>query len=152
MPKQVDSVNDMAEAVVEAVHSVMHLYRAQQYRSLRDGPHELSHMEGKALGFFVRRPEATLSDLVAHSGRDKGQIARLLASLRERGLLEAQADASDRRSLRLRPTPAGQSVHQALQRQARRLSACAVQGLSAEDGQQLLALLDRIKANLEDAV
>ena len=137
------------EDVFEAVHAVMHLFRARQYRALRDGPNALGHMDGKALGFFARHPGATLSDLVAHSGRDKGQLARLIAGLKERGLLDARPDAADRRNLRLSLTAAGLAVHRGAQRRRRRLAEAAVAGFTAEQRCQLLALLQRVRANLE---
>ena len=75
-----------AEAVIELVHVVMHQFRSRQFQALRDGAHDVTHMEAKVLGFFAHRPGATLSDLVAHSGRDKAQLARLVKGLREREL------------------------------------------------------------------
>jgi DNA-binding MarR family transcriptional regulator len=105
MTKQVNKVNQ-SEQVFDAIHSIMHLYRARQLRGLRDNPHELTHMEYKALGFFSRHPGATQGDLVAHSGRDKAQLARLLKGLRDKELLDAVAD-DDRRITRLTLSAAG---------------------------------------------
>ncbi|WP_366946391.1 MarR family transcriptional regulator [Nevskia sp.] len=155
MQKSVDIVNQtegqIAETVVESIHSVMHLFRAQQYRVLRDGPHELTTMESKVLGFFSRRIGATLSDLVSHTGRDKGQLARLIGGLRDRGLLEAKADEGDRRNLRLYLTADGTAIHRTLHRQRQRLSSLAVEGLSLLERQQLLAFLAKMRTNLEGA-
>jgi len=155
MRKSVDHVNHKASApspdedVLEAIHTVMHLFRSRQHRVLKDGEHDVSHMEAKALGFFARHPGATQSDLVQHSGRDKGQMARLVGGLRERGLLDAVADESDRRSLRLSVSPAAREIQQVLGQQARRLSAQAVKGLGADERAQLLQMLARVRANLE---
>ncbi len=158
MRKNVDIVNrsDGAAAredddVLELVHSVMHDYRSLQYRFLRDGPHDITHMDGKVLGFFARRPGATQSDLAEHSGRDKAQLARLIKGLREQGLLQVEEDAADRRHLRLSLTTDGKAVHRALLQQARRLGAKAVDGLSAVEHRQLAALLRRVKKNLDPA-
>lgn len=139
----------LAEDVCDSIHSVMHLYRARQYRDLRDGPHDLTHMEHKVLGFFARHPQATQSDLVAHSGRDKAQLARLIRGLRDKGLLEGHADTEDRRSIRLQLTAAGEAVHQSLEARGQRLAGVAVAGLSEEECRQLLALLGRIRGNLQ---
>ena len=158
MRKSVDHVNHKAstptsaspdEDVLEAIHIVMHLFRSRQHRVLKDAEHDVSHMEAKALGFFARHPGATLSDLVQHSGRDKGQMARLVGGLRERGLLDAAADEDDRRSLRLTGSAAAKEALAALGQQARRLSAQAVKGLDAQERSQLLALLARVRANLD---
>jgi DNA-binding MarR family transcriptional regulator len=155
MRRSVDIVNKnshaTAEDVFESIHTVMHLFRSAQYRVLHGGPHDLTHMEFKVLGFFARNPSATQSDLVAHSGRDKGQLARLISGLKERGFLRARADEGDHRSVRLHLTSGGRAVHQTLQRQGRRLSKVAVTGLSAEERRQLVALLHRVRTNLETA-
>ncbi|MBA2961117.1 MULTISPECIES: MarR family winged helix-turn-helix transcriptional regulator [Ramlibacter] len=157
MSKSVDVVNQVRRApgaredVLEAIHGVMHLYRSRQYRVLRDSPQAVTHMESKVLGFVARHPGATQSELVAQSGRDKGQLARLVGGLKERGLLDARPDEADRRVLRLQLTAQGQAADQALRRQARRLSGVAVQGFSDAERAQLADLLERVRRNLEAA-
>lgn len=162
MVKPIDNVNQSAgkaplaqqpsgDELLELVHTVMHQLRSQQYQALRDGPLALTHMEGKVLGYVGREPGATQSDLVQHSGRDKAQLARLIKGLRERGLLDAEADEADRRHLRLRLTPAGQTLLRSLQRHSRQLGAQAVTGLSGAEREQLRALLQRMRDNLTPA-
>lgn len=151
----VDKVNKQAaaspEEVFEAVHTIMHLFRAEQYRALRHTGNELTHFEGKILSFFFRNPGATLSGLVLHTGRDKGQLARLIKSLREQGLLEAQEGGGDRRSVPLRLTAQGRAVHQTLQRQLGRVAKMALEGLGESDRAQLATLLQKLRANLESS-
>lgn len=134
--------------MLELVHQVMHQFRSQLFQALRQGAHELTHMESKVLRYFAHHRGATQSDLVQHTGRDKAQLARLIKGLRERGLLNAVADEADRRNLRLTPTDEGLAIQHALQRQARALEAQAVTGLAAADKAQLLELLRRVQANL----
>jgi len=152
MRNTIDNVNlkdkPSDDSVLELVHTLMHEYRSLQYRFLRDGPHDITHMDGKVLGFFGRHPGATQSELALHSGRDKAQLARLIKGLRDRGLLSGEVDESDRRNVRLVLTAEGQAVQRALQHQAKRLSAQAVAGLSAQEHRQLLELLGRVKRNL----
>jgi DNA-binding MarR family transcriptional regulator len=154
MDKQMDNVNHIERHVgtqdnpLELIHAVMHQYRSQQYQVLRDGPHDLTHMETKALGFFARHPGATQSALAQDSGRDKAQLARLVKGLRERGLLDAQADEADRRNVRLTPTAQGRAVLDALHEASGHLAAQAVAGMSPEEQQQLAALLQRVRENL----
>nr|AGU11982.1 hypothetical protein [uncultured organism] len=147
MQKQVDQVNQNAE-IIESMHAIMHFYRTQQHRSLRDAQHDLAHMEVKVLGFFARHPGGSPSDLVAHSGRDKAQVARLVRSLRERGLLDAQADELDRRSTRLTLSAAGQELYTALHSHDGELTEAALAGLSEEECATLRMLLARVRANL----
>jgi DNA-binding MarR family transcriptional regulator len=151
MPKPVDHVNHKGDAgdVLEAVHRVMHLFRSLRHRAAAGDEPGPTHMEGKALGFFARHPGATLSELVAHAGRDKGQLARLVAALRERGLLEARVDACDRRNQHLHLTGAGADAHHALQREGRKIAQAAVRGLSEAERLHLLELLRRVESNLE---
>jgi DNA-binding MarR family transcriptional regulator len=144
-----DHHHAQAEALFDAIHTVMHLYRARQLRGLRDTPHELTHMEMKALSFFARHPGASQSELVAHSGRDKAQLARLLRGLRDKGLLDAQADEQDKRSTRLRLSPQGQAVFDSLQQMGEDAATMAVAGMSGDERAGLLTLLQRIKLNLE---
>jgi len=157
MRKSVDNVNHVgspsaAEAVIELVHDVMHQFRAVQYRVLRDGAHDVTHLESKVMGFFSRHAGATLSELVAHSGRDKAQLAKLVKGLRERGLLLGEPDPADRRNVRLRLSDAGKAVQRALHAEGHALNARAVGGLDAAEQAQLVALLTRLKANLDDPV
>jgi DNA-binding MarR family transcriptional regulator len=149
----VDQVNQnhdrTADDVLECMHAIMHLYRSAQHRSLRDGPNDLAHMEVKALGFFARHPGATQSELVAHSGRDKAQVARQIRALRDRGLLDAQADELDRRSSRLSLSSEGKAVHAALHSNDGRLKEQALQGFNEQEQAALLDLLARVRANLQ---
>lgn len=153
MKKHVDKVNQYssssAQDVFEAIHAIMHLYRARQMRAPVAGEPELTHMEGKVLGFFARNPGATLSDLVAHSGRDKAQLTRLIKALRERELLEATADENDRRSTRLRLSRGGEAVHAAWHGQGAAVAEQALAGVPEAERGQMLALLEQVRANLD---
>ncbi|MFC5478602.1 MarR family winged helix-turn-helix transcriptional regulator [Massilia suwonensis] len=159
MKKPVDKVNQnpapSAQDVFEAIHSIMHLYRARQMRTPADtganAEPELTHMEGKVLGFFARNPDATLSDLVAHSGRDKAQLTRLIRALRDRELLEARADAADKRSTRLRLSSGGEALHALRHRQGAAAAEAALAGLPDAEREQLAVLLERVRANLDAA-
>lgn len=153
MQKEVDRVNQKSgDDALEVMHAIVHLYRSQQMRGLQQGEyanaHALAHMEVKVLRFFGRHPGATQSDLVAHSGRDKAQVARLIKGLREAGMLDATTDAADRRSTRLALSGAGQDVVAELQRQSGILGAVALKGLAPAEQVQLMALLARVRDNL----
>jgi len=155
MEKEVDKVNRFLPSsdgeVMETMHTIMHLFRARQFRALRadaglEG--DISHMETKALGYFARRPGATQRDLVQHSGRDKAQVTRLVQGLRDKELLEARQDEADRRSTRLFLTGSGAQVFETLHAQGQQLAARALAGLSVEERAQLGALLARVRDTL----
>lgn len=159
MRKQVDKVNqnpppaDRAADVFEAIHGIMHAYRARRQRALRAESggvtFELAHMEMRALGFFARHPGATQSDLVAHANRDKAQVARLIRGLREHGLLSAEADENDKRSTRLRLSEQGVALHASLHRLDAELAAAALASFSAAERGTLLDLLGRLRDELD---
>ena len=145
----VNNVDDTAEQIFEAIHTLMHQYRSRQFAAIRDDALGLTHMEGKVLGYFCRHPGHTQSDLAHYSGRDKAQLTRLITRLKEAGLLEARADAQDRRSMRLYLTDAGQQLHTILHQQGRALAAHAMQGVPPEQASTLLHVLQQIRHNLE---
>src|SRR3954451_20342348 len=122
MGKTRDNVNDWAtpDGVLDLVHEVMHQYRSLQHRALRNGPHDVTHMDSKVLGYFAGHPGATQMDLAKHSGRDRGQMARHIKTLRDRDLLVGEVDPDDRRNVRLFLTSEGKGVLRSLQQQARR--------------------------------
>ena len=146
MPNTLDNVNHRDE-VLELVHAVMHQVRARQHLELRDAA-ELTPMEARVLRFFGRHACATLSDLAEHSGRDKAQLARLVKGLRDRALLDGQDDSEDRRQVRLALSPAGEDLYRRLQRLDRKLAAQAASGLTEAEGEQLRALLQKVRENL----
>lgn len=160
MPKSLDIVNQSPVKVAAAarndrdhlldlVHAVMHRVRSLQYQALQGGPQALTHMESKVLGYFGRHPGQTQADMVQHSRRDKAQLARLIKGLRERGLLAGEADATDRRHLRLSLTAAGRALQQTLNQQTRKVGAQAAAGMTAAEREQLRALLQRMHDNLD---
>jgi DNA-binding MarR family transcriptional regulator len=155
MNKQVDTVNQSSspaeDDVLEVMHAVMHQVRARHHRASEDDHQLVGPLERKALGFFARHPGATQSDLAIHSGRDKGQLARLIAGLKMRGLLSAAPDEKDRRVIRLYLTESARGLHTEIQNQQRQLSALAVAGLTADQKQQLLDLLSHIQRNLQQS-
>jgi DNA-binding MarR family transcriptional regulator len=154
MINKVDNVNynlDDKHQVFETIHRLMHAFRARQYRLIQDSGVDLTHMQHKVLGYFARHPDATLSDLVAESGKDKAQIARLITEVRTKGLLDAKADTADKRVTRLRLTQAGIEIFERLKKTERELSDLAIQGLSEDECKLLLKLLGDIKNNLSDS-
>lgn len=135
--------------VLETLHEVVHAFRSKLLRSETDQPRDLSPMEGKALDYFARRPGATQSDLAAHAGRDRGQVARLIGGLKDKGLLLAVPDESDRRVWRLSLSKEAQALHQVMQQRQTVLASVATHGMSEREVQQLMGLLRRVRENLQ---
>ena len=154
MKKEVDIVNQLPftsdDDVLELIHAVMHQVRSHHGRSGTDGSQPTAHLEGKVMNFFARQPGATQSDLVMHSGRDKGQVARLLAGMKDKGLLESVSDEKDRRVVRHFLTEKAKDLHADVKHQRQQLSRLAVAGFSAQQKQQLLELLRQVQNNLRE--
>lgn len=140
---------DVAIDTFEAIHSLMHLYRAKMHKTLKKNENVLTHMEHKVLGFFSDHEGATLSDLVIHSQKDKAQLNRLLRGLKEKGLIQEEKDAQDKRRILLTITPAGCAVHAAFQAESKIICQAAVDDLSSDEINALMQVIQRIKGNLE---
>ncbi len=146
--KRSDTVTDAnGDAVFERIHEIMFLFRSLLQQTLRDEGEEVGGIAMKVLGFFARKPGATQIELVQHSGRDKGQVARLVKMLSERGLLQREASAAGRRS-GLTLTEPGLVLHRRLQRQRAQLANKLAATLSAKERSRLNQLLERLKASL----
>lgn len=155
MINKVDKVNHFSDdknQVFETIHRLMHSFRNRQYRLVQESGIDLTHMQHKVLSYFARHPQSTLSDCVSHSGRDKAQIARLIAEVRAKGLIDAEPDQFDKRVTRLSLTAAGTNIHSSLLQIEKQLSDLSVQGLSEEECNVLLSLLGKIKNNISDRI
>jgi DNA-binding MarR family transcriptional regulator len=109
------------ESVFEQMHEIMFLFRSLLQQRLREDGGDIPGMAVKVLGFFARHPGCTQMELVQHSGRDKGQVARLVKDLTGRGLL-ARGDATPGRRRGLELTEQGLVMHRRLQRQRSQLA------------------------------
>lgn len=135
--------------VFEAMHDLLHAYRAHMVRAMATVHPELTMNEMRALMFIGRHPGATQKELVRHSGHDKAQIARLLAPLEEKGWLQRAPSAKDKRSRCLSLSAEGQALVEALRASRHRLTRELLQGCDAATQQQLMALLARMRSNLD---
>lgn len=135
--------------VFEAMHDLLHAYRAHMVRAMASVHPELTMNEVRALMFIGRHPGATQKELVRHSGHDKAQIARLLSLLEEKGWLQRAPSAEDKRSRCLSLSAEGQALVEALRASRQRLARELLQGCDATTQQQLMALLARVRSNLD---
>ena len=135
--------------VFEAMHDLLHAYRAHMVRAMASVHPELTMNEVRALMFIGRHPGATQKELVRHSGHDKAQIARLLSLLEEKGWLQRAPSAEDKRSRCLSLSAEGQALVEALRASRQKLTRELLQGCDAATLEQLMALLARVRSNLD---
>jgi DNA-binding MarR family transcriptional regulator len=95
----------------------------------------LGRAHHRALYFISRKPELTVSELLALLAITKQSLGRVLTELSDRGLVEARTGERDRRQRLLRLTPAGAKMEHELSEQARQRIAAAY----ARAGQQAVS-------------
>jgi DNA-binding MarR family transcriptional regulator len=137
--------------VIDHLHALMHLFKDRMRQSLSVDGAGLGPMEARALRFFARHSGCTQQDLVEHSGRDKAQITRIVQQLMERELLSREPDPNDRRRFNLQLTKKGLALQDAMHAQRKKLAADMLKDLSKEERQQLMGLLERMRASAEGA-
>ena len=141
MTREVDSVNQFDDdALFSLLHGVVHRFKAVLHAAVADDESGVAVMEARALDFIAKHPGTTPTDIVKRSGRDKGQVARILGELAERGLV-VRGEATDRRSHTLHLTPEGKTVHRRLERKRARGVAAMFASLSPTDRATLARLL-----------
>ncbi|MCW5657990.1 MAG: winged helix-turn-helix transcriptional regulator [Burkholderiaceae bacterium] len=155
MPRIVDNVNQpgttIAERLLESLHELVHLLRANELERLRAAGSPLSPLESRVLGFYARHPGASQSDLVQHAGRDKAQVARLVQGLRDAGWLHAATDPGDRRVTRYTLSATAQRHQAAMAERRRAMAEAALASLGERETTQLVHLLDRLRTSLSVA-
>lgn len=112
-------------------------------------PHGLS--EGRFVLLFLldAASEGLAPNVLAEqAGVSRATVTGLLDGLEREALIERQADASDRRALRIRLTRRGKRVAKEVFDQHGRWIAGLFGNLSAPERTQLAALLDKVAANL----
>jgi len=140
---------DTPPDVMEQIHTLMHALKARVMQgSPEAGGRRVAPTEARMLHHVARHPGCTQGDLVEHTGRDKGQINRLIQQVEDAGLLVRVPDETDRRKLRLELTAEGREVVKGIAAERRKLSAKLVADFSPEERAQLGALLARLQKNL----
>lgn len=99
---------DRQRAAFEALLDLFSsMKRALRQEAQAHGASAVGPMHLRMLSLCRRQPRITQQALADHTGRDKGQVARLVKDLLDHGLLSRHPHPEDRRSLCLTPTPAG---------------------------------------------
>ena len=127
--------------IFELIKDVMHLSSACIQRSLGAEGTSIAPMEARCLSFVARHPGCTQNDIVMASSRDKGQIARVVKLLIERGALTRLADEAGERRHRLATTPEGLRIHEQAERHREAVARQMIRTLSGEEQKQLRQLL-----------
>lgn len=101
--------------------------------------------EWRVLAVVAEQRRATQAALVVATQMDKMTVSRAVTALVGRGLL-ARTEAADRRTLELALTADGEALHGEIAPLAIGIESDLLQGFSAAERTQLLALLWRLEA------
>jgi DNA-binding MarR family transcriptional regulator len=107
----------------------------------------LSPAQASALGSVHRHGNPTLGELAAMEQVQPPTITRIVAALTEAGMVTRVADANDRRSARVRTTPAGERALQQIRTRKNAFLRRRLDQLDAAEQRrttELLALLEHL--------
>src|ERR1700712_1191844 len=99
-----------------------------------------------------RHPGASHSELAELMEVEKATAGRMIDRLVANGGVERRVQRDDRRVKRVHLTPEAERVHKRIWRVAEATVEDALSGLSAQEGTQLMELLQRVKTTLVSAV
>lgn len=137
-----------ADEVVDQLDALLFAFRGEVHRAMREAVVPLSPMELRVLLHVARHPGCTAVDLAQHSGRDKGQLARLVQHLEALQLIRREPHAHDRRAQCLFTTEAGEAIHARMRAQRRALAKSLLGRLDTAEQAQLALLLGKLKAGV----
>ncbi len=124
-----------AETVADLLHSAA--IRLLRRLRLEDGRTGIGPAQLSALSVLVFAGPRSLGELAGAEGVRPPTMSRVVAGLRQAGLVRAEAAGGDRRKLRLVPTRRGVRVMQEGRRRRVERLARALRSLSAQDVRRL---------------
>ncbi len=128
---------------------ILDAYKTALQQAFKGAGVSLSPLYYRVLTLVDSGVASSPQQLAAISGRDKAQISRLVNELVSAGLVTKQAHPLDKRSVCLALTPDASHLLKAAKAQTAALDAILLQGLDADEQQQLQALLQRLLQNLQ---
>ena len=138
-----DDETELASKLVEVIPLVMRAIRSHMRanRSL-----DLSVPQYRALGFVVRHPGASLSQVAEHQGLTLGAASRLVDGLVTRGLVERRASTEDRRFVTLHVLPSGESALAQARQRTEQAIARMLATLPIADQEIILRAMEPLRA------
>ncbi|GAB4175126.1 MAG: MarR family transcriptional regulator [Wenzhouxiangellaceae bacterium] len=104
----------------------------------------LSVTEWRVIAIIGRHPGSTATEVAQRAAMDKVAISRTVKRLMARGLLRRRTDRGDRRSRRLRLSPAGQAIHDQVVPAAQRFEKQLLDALQPAERELLDRLIERL--------
>ncbi len=111
----------------------------------------MSLTQCKVLVFLSRNEGATQAKLAELSDTDPMTLVRVLDRMQRDGWIERRPDPSDRRAHRLHLRPASEPVLAEIMRIGEKARNEALAGISADEREQMMTLLEKVRSNLVSA-
>lgn len=111
---------------------------------LCEGQYGITRREWRLLGQLAVHPRLAPTALAHSAHLDKARASRAITSLVQKGLVQRQVKASDRRQAEVALTDAGRALYEQLMPQVRRLNQELLDALGQEEVALLDELLDRL--------
>lgn len=109
----------------------------------------LTHAQWRALKALHRTPGMRQNELAERLEMEPIAVGRVIDRLQAAGFVERRADPKDRRAWRLHDTEQARGIIDDMEDIAKGLRKDAVEGIAMEDLQTTLAVLNRMKENLQ---
>ncbi|MET4158624.1 MarR family transcriptional regulator [Agromyces sp. PvR057] len=109
---------------------------------------ELSHAQSFVLGYLVQNPGAIQRDIAQITRTSAASVTSLLQGLERRGLVERRTDAGNERSKRVYATDAGAELISGFESAMAAADETILAPLNPTERAELLALLQKITAEL----
>jgi DNA-binding MarR family transcriptional regulator len=119
-------------------------FTADMYRT----KHQLSQPAWRSLAVIARYEPLSAKELAGRTSSDPFKVARALDALTTQGLIERDADPSDRRKARLRLTKKGWFVYRDVERLSTRLERYLREALDPDDVGRLESTMDILDARV----
>jgi DNA-binding MarR family transcriptional regulator len=143
--------NTRPSAALEALLSLFGgMKQAMRHQLQSDGGPATAPMLLRMLQLCKRQPGITQQGMALITGRDKGQVARLVKELVDEGLLTREDHPDDRRSHRLQPTAAGLAAVERFETADAAVAELIFGELSTAELTALTEQLTRLKSRLDE--
>ncbi len=137
-------------AIVFWLHQAHHAVRTDIVRMFQERGHDLTAEQWAILSALWQRGDCSQAALARAAGRDRPGVTRLVDALEKKKLVVRADVPGDRRSWRVRLTPAGRRLHDLLGGLIEDVVARALRGVSARERASLRAGLKQVARNIRD--
>ena len=137
---------------MESLHYLLMKTHAVLSRRVATAVHEIGLTSGqpKVLDFLSRHPEADQKTIAAHCEIEQTTVGSILTRMEKAGLVTRRRRAGDRRCRYVSLTREGHRAAEQVEELFARVEAPVTRGLSAEELEQLKALLEKAYRAAQD--